>query len=133
MSRRYLFNSDLDENQKMIIFVENFVEKFGGLDNYVNDIFDKNTINKILEMKNDKSEAKFFSVIGMLKVINHIIKDPRLSIDNKRRLEDAAEKLKLVFSSTAPSAGGSKKTHRFSRKKLHKPNHRRKTLRRKSN
>ena len=84
------------------MFAKN-IKIFGGVNNYANDYFDKNTISKILAMS---SLGKSSYREACMKTLNKMLSHPDLNDENRTRINNAIIQL---GSQAAPAAGGRSK------------------------
>ena len=82
------------------MFAKN-IKIFGGINGYVNDIFDKNTVERILAMPAaDAADA----ITGLVRSFERMLSYDDLTEGNRQRIQQA---LVRISGTSAPAAGGS--------------------------
>jgi len=104
------------EEASNFIFAKN-IKIFGGINGYVNDFFEKNTISRIKAMTNGVSKVRTIS--STIDLLNKMLK-PDLTEENRTRINSAIAELREP--STAPAAGGYRKAKNKKSKKKSRKN-----------
>jgi hypothetical protein len=98
---RYIVRNLNTEEIREFIFAKN-IKIFGGINEYVENFFSSNTINKIKAMAN--GGMKIISKSGAIKTMNKMLTYDELTPENRNTINMAI--LELNNDGTAPAAGG---------------------------
>lgn len=96
------------------MFAKN-IKVFGGINNYVDDFFHKNTISKILAMSDGLGKSSYIK--GCLITLNKMLKHDDLTHTNRTKITNAISQLSHnSLAGSAPAAGGRRKKSKSKRK-----------------
>jgi len=109
---RYIVRNLNTEEIREFIFAKN-IKIFGGINQYVENFFSFNTINKIKAMPN--GEMKIISKSGAVNTLNKMLTYDELTPENRDSINMAI--LQLNDEGSAPAAGGVRRKKRAKSKK----------------
>ena len=109
---RYIVRNLNTEEISQFIFAKN-IKIFGGINQYVENFFSSNTINKIKAMPN--GEIKMISKSGAVKTMNKMLTYDELTPENRDSINMAI--LQLNDEGSAPAAGGVRRKKKAKSKK----------------
>jgi len=101
------------EDVQTFIFAKN-IKIFGGINEYIQDFFAKQTVQKILAMP--EGSSKEMNKQGLQLTLQKMDKYEGVTLENKNRIRRAL--LQTNNFSTAPAAGGKKKSRKTKKRKL---------------